>query len=59
MVKKKNDIEDLIDNMISGSNDFVKRSKGVLPEYLSEPLEMFHETNVSNLKKIKELLNSK
>jgi len=59
MVKKKNDIEELIDNMISGGDDFVNRSKGVLPESLSETLAMFHESNVSNLKKIKELLNSK
>ena len=59
MAKKKNDIEELIDNMISGGNDFIKRSKGILPESLSETLEMFHESNVSNLKKIKDLLNSK
>ena len=58
MTKKKNDIEELIDNMISGGDEFVKRSKGVLPEPLSKTLEMFHESNVSNLKKIKSLLNS-
>jgi len=59
MVEKKNDIDELIDNMISGGDDFVKHLKDVLPESLAETLTMFHESNVSNLKKIKELINTK
>ncbi|MGD8708203.1 MAG: hypothetical protein PVI88_05930 [Nitrosopumilaceae archaeon] len=59
MVEKKNDIEELIDNMISGGDDFVEQLKGVLPDSLAETLTMFHESNVSNLKKIKELVKTK
>ncbi len=59
MVKKENDIEELIDNMISGGNDFVDQLKGVLPDSLAETLTMFHESNVANLKKIKELVKTK
>lgn len=59
MVKKENDIEELIDNMISGGNDFVNQLKGVLPDSLAETLTMFHESNVANLKKIKELVKTK
>lgn len=59
MVEKENDIEELIDNMISGGNDFVAQLKGVLPDSLAETLTMFHESNVANLKKIKELVKTK
>jgi hypothetical protein len=59
MVEKENDIEELIDNMISGGNDFVDQLKGVLPDSLAETLTMFHESNVVNLKKIKELVKTK
>ena len=59
MVEKENDIEELIDNMISGGNDFVDQLKGVLPDSLAETLTMFHESNVANLKKIKELVKTK
>lgn len=59
MVKKENDIEELIDNMISGGNDFVDQLKGVLPDSLAETLTMFHESNVANLKKIKKLVKTK
>ena len=58
MAKKQNDIEDLIDNMISGGTEFVENLKKALPESLAETLVMFHETNVSNLKKIKELMKN-
>lgn len=59
MAEKENDIEELIDNMISGGNDFVDHLKGVLPDSLAETLTMFHESNVANLKKIKELVKTK
>ena len=59
MNEKKNDIEELIDNMILGGDEFVKHLKEVLPESLSETLTMFHESNVSNLKKIKDLVRTK
>ena len=58
MVSKQNDIEDLIDTMILGGNEFVDNLKKSLPESLAETLEMFHETNISNLKKIKELVKN-
>lgn len=56
---KKNDIEELIDNMILGGDEFVKHLKEVLPESISETLTMFHESNVSNLKKIKDFVKTK
>ena len=59
MAEKENDIEELIDNMISGGNDFVDQLKGVLPDSLAETLSMFHESNVANLKKIKELVKTR
>jgi len=59
MVEKKNDIEELIDNMILGGDEFVKHLKEVLPDSLAETLTMFHESNVSNLKKIKDLVKTK
>lgn len=59
MDEKKNDIEELIDNMILGGDEFVKHLKEVLPESLAETLTMFHESNVSNLKRIKNLVKSK
>lgn len=59
MDEKKNDIEELIDNMILGGDEFVKHLKEVLPGSLAETLTMFHESNVSNLKKIKDLVKTK
>jgi len=59
MDEKKNDIEELIDNMILGGDEFVKHLKEVLPNSLAETLTMFHESNVSNLKKIKDLVKTK
>ena len=59
MVEKKNDIEELIDNMISGGDDFVKHLKEVLPDSLAETLTLFHESNVYNLKKIKDFVKTK
>jgi len=59
MPEKKNEIEELIDNMISGSDDLVDHLKVVLPYSLSETLVMFHESNVTNLKKIKEFVKTK
>ncbi len=57
MPHEKNEIEKLIDDMIAGGDDLVKNIKTVLPESVSESIEMFHESNVANLKKIKEFLN--
>jgi hypothetical protein len=59
MTEKKNEIEELIDNMISGGDDLVDNLKKVLPDSLSETLVMFHESNVANLKKIKEFVKTK
>ena len=57
MSNEKNEIEKLIDNMIDSGNDFVQKLKTVLPDSLTESVLMFHESNVLNLKKIKEFLN--
>ena len=57
MSNEKNEIEKLIDNMIDSGNDFVQKLKTVLPNSLTESVLMFHESNVLNLKKIKEFLN--
>ncbi len=59
MTEKKNEIEELIDNMISGGDDLVDNLKKVLPDSMSETLVMFHESNVANLKKIKEFVKTK
>jgi len=59
MTEKKNEIEELIDNMISGGDDLVDNLKKVLPDSLSETLVMFQESNVANLKKIKEFVKTK
>lgn len=57
MVDDKNEIEKLIDTMISNGDDLVENLKTILPESLAESMVMFHESNVSNLKKIREFLN--
>ncbi len=57
MVDEKNEIEKLIDNMITSGDEIVANLKTVLPNSLAESMVMFHETNVTNLKKIKNLLN--
>ena len=57
MVDDKNEIDKLIDNMISSGDELVDNLKSVLPNSLSESMVMFHESNVANLKKIKEFLN--
>ncbi len=59
MPEKKNEIEELIDDMISGGDDLVDHLKEVLPDSLSETLVMFQESNVANLKKIKEFVKTK
>ena len=56
MVDEKNEIDKLIDNMITSGDDLVDNLKTVLPNSLSESMVMFHESNVANLKKIKEFL---
>jgi len=57
MVDDKNEIDKLIDNMITSGDELVDNLKTVLPTSLSESMVMFHESNVANLKKIKEFLN--
>ncbi|MGV7226497.1 MAG: hypothetical protein ACQ9CV_06220 [Nitrosopumilus sp.] len=57
MVDEKNEIDKLIDNMITSGDELVDNLKTVLPNSLSESMVMFHESNVTNLKKIKEFLN--
>ncbi len=57
MSDEKNEIEKLIDTMITSGDELVGNLKTVLPNSLSESMVMFHESNVLNLKKIKEFLN--
>ncbi len=57
MSDDKNEIEKLIDNMIIGGDELVDNLKTLLPESLAESMVLFHESNVANLKKIKEFLN--
>ncbi len=57
MVDEKNEIEKLIDNMITSGDEIVANLKTVLPNSLAESMVMFHESNVINLKKIKDFLN--
>ncbi len=57
MADEKNEIENLIDNMIIAGDELVNNLKTVLPNSLAESMVMFHESNVINLKKIKEFLN--
>lgn len=57
MPHEKNDIEKLIDTMISNGDEFVQKLRIVLPDSLSESMVMFHESHVANLKKIKDFLN--
>jgi hypothetical protein len=57
MTDEKNEIDKLIDNMITSGDELVDNLKTVLPNTLSESMVMFHESTVANLKKIKEFLN--
>ncbi len=57
MADEKNEIEKLIDNMITSGDELVANLKTVLPNSLAESMVMFHESNVINLKKIKDFLN--
>ena len=57
MDDEKNEIEKLIDNMITSGNELVANLKTVLPDSLAESMAMFQESNVANLKKIKDFLN--
>jgi len=57
MPTDKNEIDKLIDTMIESGDEIVNNLKTVLPNSLSESMIMFHESNVANLKKIKEFLN--
>jgi len=59
MDDEKNEIEELIENMISGGSDVVDHLIEVLPDSLAETLTMFHESNVTNLNRIKEFVKTK
>jgi hypothetical protein len=59
MAEKKNEIEEIIDTMITSGDDLVEHLKEILPDSLSETLVLFQESNVSNLKKIKEFIKTK
>jgi len=56
-VVEKDEIEKLIDNMISSGDELVDNLKCILPDSLAESMTLFHESNVSNLKKIRAFLN--
>ena len=43
--------------MIISGDELVENLKTVLPNSLAESMVMFHESNVTNLKKIKDFLN--
>jgi hypothetical protein len=53
----KNEIDKLIDNMIINSTELVENLKNIMPKSLSESITIFHESNVENLKKIRNFLN--
>ncbi len=57
MTDEQNEIDKLIDTMIASGDELVDNLKTVLPDRLSESVVMFHESNVVNLRRIKELLN--
>jgi len=57
MSNEKNEIEKLIDTMISNEDELVKKLKTILPASLSESIMLFHESNIANLAKIKKFLN--
>lgn len=57
MADEKNEIDKLIDSMITGGDELVDSLKSVLPDSLYESTVMFHESNVANLKKIRAFLN--
>ena len=57
MADEQNEIEKLIDNMITSGDELVANLKNILPNSLAESMVMFHESNVINLKKIKGFLN--
>ena len=57
MTDDKNEIDKLIDTMIESGNELVNNLKTILPNSMSESMVMFHESNIANLKKIKEFLN--
>lgn len=56
-MSEKNEIEKLIDNVISNGDELVKKLKTILPDSLSESMMLIHESNIANLTKIKEFLN--
>ena len=58
MSEEKNDIEKLIDDMISNSDKLVTTLKPKLPDSVAESMVLFHQSHITNLKKIKKFLNT-
>ena len=57
MPSEKNEIDKLIDTMISSGDEFINNLKSVLPPSVSDSVVLFQESNVANLKKIQKFLN--
>ena len=57
MSEEKNEIDKLIETMISQGDDFINNLKSILPPSVSDSVLLFQESNVANLKKIREFLN--
>ncbi len=57
MSEEKNEIDKLIDTMISQGDDLTNNLKSILPPSVSDSVVLFQESNVANLKKIREFLN--
>lgn len=57
MSEEKNEIDKLIDTMISQGDDLINNLKSILPPSVSDSVVLFQESNVANLKKIRKFLN--
>lgn len=57
MADEKNEIEKLIDSMISRGDELAANLKDVLPSSFAESVTMFQESNVESLRRIKDFLN--
>ena len=57
MAAEKNEIDKLNENMMTSSDELVANIKTVMPNSQTKFMVMIHESNVTNLKKIKDFLN--
>ena len=55
--EEKNEIEELIDGMISGGDELAATLVAALPEPLGRSVSMFQESNAANLRRIRDFLN--